>query len=58
MIIIIILIPSTIYEYQYELQYGVSNLKFDLILIISLIVITIPSMLNAIRLIILRTNNK
>lgn len=58
MIIIIILIPNTIYEYHYELQYGVSNLKFDLILIISLILITIPSILNVIRLIILRTSYK
>ena len=49
--IIILFIPSTIYDYKYELQYGVSNLDFDLILIVLLVIITIPSILNTIRLI-------
>ena len=53
-VIIIVAISNTIHEYKYELQYGVSNLDFDLILIIALIVITIPSILNTIRLFSLR----
>ena len=58
MVIIIVAISNTIHEYKYELQYGTSNLNFDLILIVALIVITIPSILNAIRLIFLRKDNK
>lgn len=53
-IIIIILIPNTIYEYKCELQYGSSNLVFNLILIISLIIITIPSIINTNKLIFLK----
>lgn len=56
--IIILFITSTIYDYKYEMQYGVSDLNFDLILIVFLIVITIPSILNTIKLISLRKHNK
>ncbi len=56
--IIILFIPSTIYDFKYELQYGASNLDFDLILIVLLVIITIPSILNTIRLNFLRKNNK
>ena len=51
---ILILIPSFIYDYKYEMQYGVSDLKFYFILIIMLIVIAMPSILNTIKLIALR----
>lgn len=44
-------IPSTIYDYKYEIKYGVSNLYFDLILIVALTIITIPSILNITKLI-------
>ncbi len=57
-IIIILLIPYTINEYKYQLQYNVSNFSFGLILIISLIVITIPSIINIIKLFSLRKENK
>lgn len=56
--IIILFIPSTIYDCKYKMQYGVSNLNFDLILIVALMIVTIPSVLNAIKLISLRKNNK
>ena len=56
--IIILFIQSTINDYKYELQYGVSNLNFNLILIAFLVIITIPSILNIIRLDSLRKNNK
>jgi len=52
--IIILFIPSTIYNYKYEIQYGVSNLSFDLILIVLLIIVTIPSVLNTMKLISVR----
>lgn len=52
--IIVLLIPITFHDYKYEMQYGQSNFKFDLILIISLIIVTIPSILNTINLISLR----
>lgn len=48
---IVIFIPSTLYDYKYEMQYGVSNFDFDLILIVSLLIVTIPSILNIIKLI-------
>ncbi len=54
--IIIYFIPSTIYDYNYQMKYGVSNLSFDLILIAILIIITIPSVLNVVRL--LKSKNK
>ena len=49
--IIILFIPSTIYDYKYEIKYGVSNLDFELILIVALTIITIPSILNMVKLI-------
>ena len=51
---IALVIPSTIYDYKYEMQYGVSNLDFDLLLISLLIIFTIPSFLNIIKLISLK----
>ena len=56
--IIVLSIPDTIHEYKYEMQYGVSNFSFDLILIALLVVVTIPSVLNAIKFISSRKNNK
>ena len=53
--IIILSISDTVYEYKYELQYGISNLNLYLILIVLLVIITIPSILNIIRIIFLRT---
>ncbi len=47
--IIIYFIPITIYDYNYQMQYGVSNLSFDLILLVFLILVTIPSVLNVIK---------
>ena len=55
--IIILLIPSTIYDYKYELEFGVSNFDFDLTLIVLLVIIAIPSVLNTIRLKFLRKSN-
>lgn len=46
---IIYFIPITIYDYNYQMQYGVSNLSFDLILLVFLILVTIPSVLNVIK---------
>lgn len=48
--IIIYFIPTTIYDYNYQMKYGVSNLSFDLILLALLILVTIPSVLNVVRL--------
>ena len=56
--IIVLIIPATIDEYKYEMQYGFSNFSFDLILIALLVVVTIPSILNALKFISLRKNNK
>lgn len=47
--IIIYFIPITIYDYNYQMQYGVSNLSFDLILLVFLTLVTIPSVLNVIK---------
>lgn len=55
---IVLFIPSTIYDYKYEMKFGVSNLNFDLILIVLLIVAIIPSILNIIKLTILRKSQK
>ena len=52
--IIACFVPSIIYDYKYEIQYGISNLSFDLILIASLAIVTIPSILNIIKLITFR----
>lgn len=49
-------ISSIISDYKYEIQYGVSNLDFDLILIVALTIITIPSILNMVKLI--KSKNK
>ena len=49
-IFIIMLIPLVIENFLYELQHGYSNLSFDLILLVLLIVITIPSILNVLKL--------
>ena len=54
--IIVLFIPNTIYNYKYEMKYGVSNLDFDLILIFLLTIVAIPSILNTIKLISLRKN--
>ena len=47
--IIVLFIPSTIYDYKYEI-----NLAFDLILIVLLMIAIIPSILNIIKLTISR----
>lgn len=49
-------IPSTISDYNYEIEYGVSNLSFDLLIIVALTIITIPSILNIIK--IIKSKNK
>ena len=56
--IIILFIPVTIRNFKYEMKYGGSNLDFDLLIIVSLIIVTIPSILNTIKLFYLRKNNK
>lgn len=48
--IIVLFIPSTIYDYKYEIEYGVSNLRFDFTLIVLLMIATIPSVLNIMKL--------
>lgn len=48
--IIASLIPNTIYDYKYEIKFGHSNLDFDIIIIVLLIIVTIPSILNIIKL--------
>lgn len=53
-IIIACCIPEAVDDYMYELKYGESNFDFDLILIISLTLVAIPSILNIITL----TKNK
>lgn len=49
--IIAIFIPALIKDIKYEMQYHASNTTFDIIVIIGLIIITIPSILNIIKLI-------
>lgn len=56
--IIIYLIPSIISNYKYGVQYNVSNLSFELILITFLTIITIPSILNITKLISSKKHNK
>ena len=48
--IILCLIPTTIQNYKNEMKFGTSNFKFDLFLIALLAIVTIPSILNIIRL--------
>ena len=50
-VLFIALIPSTIYSYNYEMRFGVSNLTFDLILEGLLLITAIPSIINAVRII-------
>ena len=54
--IIIPIIKSTIFDFGYEMQYGVSNLSFDITLIVLLAIATVPSILNIIKL--SKQNNK
>lgn len=56
--IMVYLIPIIIYDYKYEVQFGVSGLDFDLILIFLLTIVSIPSILNIIKLIAFRKNSK
>lgn len=49
--IIVLAILAAISEYKYHLQYGVSNLYFDIVIIVALTIVTIPSILNIIKLI-------
>ena len=49
--IIACFIPTTISDYKYEMKFGVSNLDFDIIVIVLLIIVTILSILNIIKLI-------
>lgn len=44
-------ISTTISDYKYEMKFGVSDLKFDIIVIVLLTIVTIPSILNIIKLI-------
>ncbi|MBR3511631.1 MAG: hypothetical protein IKN74_01560 [Clostridia bacterium] len=50
LIIIARFIPITIDNYNYQKRFGVSNLDFDFMVIGMLLVATIPSLFNAIRL--------
>lgn len=56
--IIVCIIPNIIYDYKYEVQYGASNLDFALILIGSLTIVSIPSILNIIKLITFKKNSE
>ena len=56
--VIIFFIPDTIYEFKYELQYGMSNLYFNLMVIFLLVIITIPSVFNIIKLNYLKKSNE
>ena len=49
--IIACFIPTAISDYKYEMKFGVSNLEFDIIVIVLLTIVTIPSILNIIKLI-------
>ncbi len=49
--IILCFIPNTISEYKYEMEFGASNFEFDIIIIVALIIVTIPSILNSIKLV-------
>ena len=49
--IMICFIPNTISEYKYEMEFGASNFEFDIIVIVALIIVTIPSILNSIKLV-------
>ena len=49
--IIACFIPTTISDYKYEMKFGVSNLDFDIIVIVLLTIVSIPSILNIIKLI-------
>lgn len=56
--IIISFIPTTIYDFKYEMKYGTSNLDFDFIIIALLTVATIPSIFNIIKLTIAKKSKK
>lgn len=49
--VMICFIPNTISEYKYEMEFGASNFEFDIIVIVALIIVTIPSILNSIKLV-------
>lgn len=44
-------IPIVIYDCKYEMEFGVSNLDFDIIVIATLTMVSIPSILNIVKLI-------
>lgn len=54
--IIVLFIPSTIYDFKYQMKFRASNLHFDFVLIVLLIVTLIPSILNIINLTIKRNH--
>ena len=49
--IIACFILDAISEYKYEIKFGASNFNFDMIVIVTLTIVTIPSILNLIKLI-------
>ncbi|MBQ2836179.1 MAG: hypothetical protein IJE68_05035 [Clostridia bacterium] len=49
--IIACFIPTAFSDYKYEMKFGVSNLDFDIIVIVILTMVTVPSILNIIKLI-------
>ena len=49
-LLFISLIPSLIYNIKYELRFGVSNTGFDIVLMVLLLVLSVPSLFNLLRL--------
>ncbi len=47
-ILLVLMIPSAIYDYNYQMKYGFSNLDFDIIVINFLVIMLIPSLMNMI----------
>ena len=47
---IVLFIPSTMYDFNYQMEFGTSNLSFDLIVIALIVIIAIPSVFNVIKL--------
>ena len=55
---IALLIPSTMYSFQQEMKGNLSNLQFDLTCIILLAIVAVPSILNTVKFINLKKQEK
>ena len=49
LLLFLALIPSLIYNIKYEIRFHISNLGFDIVLMLLLLVMAVPSVLNVLR---------